>query len=276
MDGRLWEDLEKTGILHPRLINRVFAGSVGSTFHQQSILEMMEMYGFVAKFVCQEQRQGCDVVRYFVPAQLTVSPEDLWDLGPGDFDPCPLLFKFLDGFVPHGLFPQLVSRLVSRCPELECFECPKLFYNGVRLGLGRQNQFDLVLLCSKHYIKLVWRSYGSSLSNDVRENETVSAIQVRALVEDELTSLCQQWQWLGNARYEVCVPCLPCGEFAGREKDSSFHMIPVRADDPRKLLTCSRVFGDRSRFKLPGLDKWYINMPLQVSCLWSFGILKDA
>mgnify|MGYP001795988494 CR=1 FL=1 len=45
--------------------------------------------------------------KYFVPAQLRSSPDKLLDVQPSENDPCSLYVHFLDGFLPHGLFPQV-------------------------------------------------------------------------------------------------------------------------------------------------------------------------
>ena len=206
VDRKLWQELKETGVLHMQLINKVFEDLHGSGREalQQNVLEMMEKYGFLARF---HHHFNSSEIKYFVPAQLRVSHPELWKLTPQDSDPCSLIFNFCNGFVPHGLFPQLVSHLITLFPKLGCTKDPKLYSNGAHFFLGKNSQFDLVLLCSKHYIELVFKGYGTD-SDQVAGNSL--AVQVRTLIEQELERLCKQWHWLGNVHYDVCISCSTC------------------------------------------------------------------
>lgn len=234
----------------------------------------MEKYGFLAKFQehsdslrsdSSDESENCQV-KYFVPAQLRVSPEILWSLIPQDTDPCPLIFKFSGGFVPHGLFAQLISRLIGRSTEFECMKPPKLYCNGVRFFLGKRSEFDLVLLCSKRSIRLTLRSHCTASADACQVTENYLAIKVRILIDKELENLCRQWDWLGNVHYETCVTCLSCQQANvehQRHESSSCsdldhqHLLPVTNTEPSTLMTCPEQFGDGSRFVLKGLHKWY-------------------
>ncbi|XP_078371564.1 uncharacterized protein LOC144655214 isoform X2 [Oculina patagonica] len=273
VDRKLWQELEETGVLHMQLIDKVFEdlhGNGGKSL-QQSVLDMMEKYGFLAKFHHHEESSkqtsnSCSSdIKYFVPAQLRVSRPELWKLAPLDSDPCSLVVKFCDGFVPHGLFPQLVSRLIALSSKLECTQVPKLYCNGAHFILGKKSQFDLVLLCSKHCIKLVLKGYNAD-SQQVAASSL--AIQVRTLIEQELASLCQQWHWLGNVEYDLCVSCSACLSSSAeceRHKSAScldqdcMHMLPISsvAVEPVTSFTCPEQVGEHSRFTLTNLHKWY-------------------
>ena len=280
MDRHLWEELETTGVLHMQLIDRVFENNLhgnGSEALQQSVLDMMEMYGFLARFRLYKEpdAQSSDScgsqIKYFVPAQLTVSLSDLWSLALQDGDPCPLVFTFCGGFVPHGLFPQLVSRLIVRSAELECVQVPKLYCNGARFLLGKRSEFDLLLLCSKRAIRLVLKCYKNAATDPKEVTENSLAVKVRSLFEEELQCLCKHWHWLGNVRYEVCVACLACERSESvkceRHKSAScsdqdcLHLLPISISSVERntLMTCPEQIGDHSRFTLTGLYKWYFS-----------------
>ena len=275
VDRKLWQELEKTGVLHIQLINKVFKDLHGSGKEalQQSVLDMMEKFGFLAKF--QHHHSNSSEIKYFVPAQLRVSDLELWKLTPQESDPCSLIFNFCNGFVPHGLFPQLVSRLIALSPKLECFKDPKLYCNGAHFFLGKKSQIDLVLLCSKHCMKLVFKGYGIDSEKGVRNS---LAVQVRTLIEQELERLCKQWHWLGNVHYDVCISCSACLSSATqckRHKSAScldqdcMHLLPISsvAIEPVTLFTCPEQVGEHSRFRLSNLHNWYSSNTSEVTIL---------
>lgn len=268
-----------------QLINKVFEKNLHcneSKSLQQDILDMMEMYGFVARFHPQQESntesRHANSCKYFVPAQLSISAGELWTLATQDTDPHPLVFKFCDGFVPHGLFPQLVSRLIGRSSELECMKIPKLYCDGVRFFLGKRNEFDLILLCSKRSIKLALKCYGSAPPDTQQGTVFSLPINVRILIEDELSKLCGQWHWLGNVRYEVCVVCLACQRSSvkcQRHKSPCCadldcqHLLPISDVEPNTLMSCPEQVGDHSRFTLIGLNKWFPSAASEVPVLLS-------
>ena len=257
-----------------QLINRVFKDLHGSGREalQQSVLDMMEKYGFLAKF--HPHHSNSSEIKYLVPAQLRVSRPELWKLTPQESDPSPLIFNFCNGFVPHGLFPQLVSHLVALFQKLEFTKDPKLYCNGAHFFLGKKSQFDLVLLCSKHCIKLIFKSYDTDSELLVAGNSL--AVQVRTLIEQELEHLCKQWHWLGNVHYDVCISCKACLSSATqceRHKSAScvdqdcMHLLPISSvvNEPVTLFTCPEQVGEHSRFTLTNLHKWYSSSTSEVT-----------
>lgn len=277
VDRKLWQELEKTGVLHIQLINKVFEDLHGNGKEalRASVLDMMEKYGFLAKFHHHHHSNSSEI-KYFVPAQLRVPRPELWKLTPQESDPCSLIFNFCNGFVPHGLFPQLVSHLIALFLKLECTtKAPKLFCNGAHFFLGNNSQFDLVLLCSKHCIKLVFKSYDTNSEQVVRNS---LAVQVRTLIEQELESLCKQWHWLGNVHYDVCISCSACLSSVTQCKrhnsaacldQDCMHLLPISsvAIEPVTLFTCPEQVGEHSRFKLTNLHKWYSSSTSEVTIL---------
>ena len=92
------------------LIDDVFSKFIQQGVMKDDILDMMEQFGLIAKF-----SPSPTDVKYFVPAQLKTPPNDLCQMVPSHADPCPLYIHFVHGFVPHGLFSQLVSRFICWC-----------------------------------------------------------------------------------------------------------------------------------------------------------------
>ncbi|KAK2561497.1 Cyclic GMP-binding protein C [Acropora cervicornis] len=106
-----WKDLEVNGILRIALVDHVFSKFIDKGLCKQDILDLMELHGLIAKFsIATDENQ--DEQRYFVPTQLRSSPSALCEIKPSRCDPSPLVIHFLDGFVPHGLFPQFVSKFI--------------------------------------------------------------------------------------------------------------------------------------------------------------------
>ena len=133
---------------------------------------------------------------YFVPSQLKTSGEDLSRSKPYDGDPCLLYIHFLLGFVPHGLFPQLVSCLINWSPNLGCTALPNLYCNAVHCSLGSKDQFDLILWCSKRFIKVVLRTSRPESSGLVRSAMSApSPVQVRSFLEQTLLDLKEDCCW---------------------------------------------------------------------------------
>ncbi|XP_048578793.1 uncharacterized protein LOC116614441 isoform X2 [Nematostella vectensis] len=249
-----WKTLEETGVLHQSLIVDVFGEFVpGNSQTQQDLLSMMERYGLVARFNAPDEN-GKESLQYLVPAQLTSSPE--FKVFPKDGDPCALLIHFPDGFVPHGLFPQLESRLVKHFG----FRSPsRLFRNGARFVIGTKNQNDLFLLCGKRYIKVILTL--TTCTGDVCEQGL--AVRVRMLLEESLDELSRDWDWLGHMRYEFCVECSVCASENCQEHGRTgcgdqdcVHVLKCvhGGETPYR---CDRVFGDG--FYLPGLTRWFNN-----------------
>ncbi|KAJ7315646.1 hypothetical protein OS493_038479 [Desmophyllum pertusum] len=111
--SKYWQEVETSGVLSMELVDLVFFRFIQQGVIKEDILDMMEQFGLIAKF-----SPSPTDVKYFVPAQLKSSPEDLCKMEPSPTDPCPLYLHFVvDGFVPHGLFSRLVSRSTSWCSE---------------------------------------------------------------------------------------------------------------------------------------------------------------
>lgn len=152
-----WKQLKKTGILDHRLIDHVFSGVEESK--KQDLLHMMERYGLIAGFEgftgelkpLEEAHE--EPTCYLVPPQLTSRPED--DLKKLSSDNlCPLYFAFPSGFVPHGLFHQLVCKIISTCKELRCVKRPLLHINLAQFRIGKAGDYAFILVRMKKFIKV--------------------------------------------------------------------------------------------------------------------------
>ena len=221
---------------------------------------MMELYGLIAKFsfvpTDGEQEQ-----RYFVPAQLRSSPSGLCAIKLSDTDPCPLYLHFLDGFVPHGLFSQLLSRCIRWCSERGPKQAPNLYQNGARLFIGKQIIYSLILICRKRFIKIILKQKRPS-SAPPSTSLAEMACDVRVFLEETLQYLSHDLPWLRNLGYELCVACTDCLEQSKecvkhREvccaHDDCLHLIRVLPEQP---LICPKSFSDET-IEVRGLEKWF-------------------
>ena len=265
-----WKDLEVNGILRIALVEHVFSKFIKEDRCKQDILDVMERHGLIAKFsIVTDENQDEQI--YFVPTQLRSSPSELGEIKPSECDPCPLFLHFLDGFVPHGLFPQLVSKFIHWCSENEFEETPQLFNNGARLFIGKQITFDLILICRKRLIKIVLKSRNPSSSEHLSMNTpNKTAIEVRNFIQRTLDEFSRDFSWLSNLRYELSVVCTHCLQnscsFHGLMsccQDDCLHLLRVR---PGKELICSKNFSDET-VKVPGWEKWFEEPHSQVNTI---------
>ena len=229
---------------------------------------MMELYGLIAKFSFATGENRVEQ-KYFVPTQLRSSPLGLYQIKPSECDPCPLILHFLDGFVPHGLFPQLVSKFIHWCSENGLKQTPQLFNNGARLFVGKQIAFDLILICRKRLIKVIVKRRNLSSSKPSLMNATNKmAVEVRKFIEKTLVGFSRDLCWLSNLRYELSVVCTHCLESMRSLhrsmtccQDDCLHLLRV---SPGEELICPNNFSDEA-VKVPGWEKWFEVPPSQVT-----------
>ena len=218
----------------------------------------MELYGLVAKF-SSLPADGKHQQKYFVPAQLRSLPSDLNEVEPSNSDPCPLYLHFLDGFVPHGLFAQLLSRCIVWCSGCNPKGTPHLYQNGARFFIGKP-RFELVLICRKRFIKIVWRQNpkGSVLSTT---DSAAKARKVRVFIEETLKGMSRELSWLRSLQFELCVACTYCLDNPGKcsqirsvcsADDDCLCLFPLR---PQEQLICPMYFGVEP-VKICGLENW--------------------
>lgn len=257
-----WLELEQSGILKMALVDHIFAEFIQKNLSKQDILDMMEVYGLITKFSSSSAESEREQTEYFVPSQLRSSPLGLCELKPSESDPCPLYLHFLDGFVPNGFFPQLLSKCIHWCSKQRLKGPPQLFQNGARLLIGVHDIFELILYCRKRFIKVVLRKKTSSNSSAGRCSTRLMANKVRDSLEETLQSLSRELSWLCNLRYELCVLCASCLQSSEQctkhglvscDHDDCQHLLQVL---PGEELFCLRSFCDNT-VKVHGLEKWF-------------------
>ena len=270
MHLKCWRELEKFGILREAPVDHVFSKFIDKDLCKQDILGMMEQHGLIAKFsIPTDENQ--DEERYFVPTQLRSSPPELYKIKPSECDPCPLILNFLDGFVPHGLFPQLMSKFIDWGSKNGLKETPELFNNGARLLIKKQITFALILICRKRFIKIVLKTMNPSSCKSLSMNASNKmAIVVRNFIEITLDDFSRDFSWLSNLRYELSVVCTHCQQRESDlhkktscDQDDCLHLLQVWRG---KELICSKNLSYETD-PAPGWEKWFEVARSQVSTL---------
>ena len=217
---------------------------------------------------------GEEETNYFVPAQLNSPPSDLYKISPSESDPCPLYIHFPDGFVPHGLFCQLLSRCISWCSKYNCKRLPQLYNNGARLFIRMHSVFELVLICRKRFIKIVLRRSPQQTGSSLAAASTEMANEVRSFLEATLKALRSELSWLWNLPCDLWVACNhclqsddPCTEHnsVSCSHDDCLHLLKV---DLKEGLFCEKDFSGAERLKVNGLEKWFQAGKAQVILLY--------
>ena len=241
------------------LIDHVFADFIKKGLAKQFILNMMELYGLVAKFSFLPA-DGKQQQKYFVPTQLRSLPSGLYEMKPSNGDHCSLYLHFLDGFIPHGLFAQLLSRCIVWCSGCNPIGAPDLYQNGARFFIGKQPIFDLVFISRKRFIKVILRRNPQALGLPTTDS-AAKAREVRVFIEKTLKGISCELSWLLNLRFELCVACTHCLESPGEcsqirsvcnADDDCLCRFPLR---PQEQLICPMNFGVEP-VKICGLENW--------------------
>ena len=243
------------------LVDHAFSKFIQQGIIKDDILDMMEQFGLIAKFALSPSD-----VKYFVPAQLKSSPEDFCQIEPSHTDPCPLYINFVHGFVPHGLFSQLVSRTIRWCCNYKKtwpWEQPKLYQNGACFFIGKQVH-NFILICKKSFIKITLRQRKQSHELSACKSEELPTL-VRGFVERTLQMLSQELPYLSGLEYELCIACPCCHQgkdIVGQEcsncgrvscdDEDCFHFLKIKEDQP---MICTRKPWDEEH-TVHGLEKW--------------------
>ena len=250
------------------LVDNVFSRLIQQGVMKEDILDMMELFGLIAKF-----SPSPTDVKYFVPCQLKSSPEELCKMEPSPTDPCPLYIQFQDGFVPYGLFPRLVSRSTAWCAENGSLQPPKLYQNGAWFVLEGNviNVHDMILICKKRCIKVLLKQRSENKAVSVSTSKSAEvARSVRLFVENTLQQFSKELPYLRRLQYELCVECPYClqrpQECANNSQPSSsrqdcLHLLEVKQG---KRLICMENVGCSEVLTVQGQDKWFSQEGTQV------------
>ena len=246
------------------LVDHVFSNFLQQGVDRKDILHMMEHFGLIAKFALTPTEE-----KYFVPAQLSASPDGICAVKPSKSDPCTLYINFVGGFVPHGLFTQLVSRSVQWCSFTGSTHSPKLYQNGAKFTIGKHIIHSFYLICKKRFIKVILKQ--KIQSEQVSEQKSTElATQLREFLEDALQGMSQDLPYLRGLQYHFCVECPYCEEDNNKCKhhrlvsckhDDCLHLLEMKQGE---ALICTETDRDEI-LVVPGQDKWFTRKESQVN-----------
>ena len=224
---------------------------------KEDILNMMEQFGLIVKFITSPTNE-----RYFVPCQLKTPPKTHCEMEPSPSDPCPLYLHFLGGFVPHGFFWQLVSRITKWCSKSGFGQLPRFSLAASRFVIKKKSIHKLTLLCKKRFVKVILRHSEPVYGESFIEAKEV-AILVRTFLEETVRDLRRELPWLSNLKCEFCVVCPGCQQ--KEEKCSNHDAVSCDHEDClffRKILDEGQLSDCPNNicFKentVEGLEKWF-------------------
>ena len=234
------------------LVEHVFSKFKSQRVEKEDILDMMEQFGLIAKYT-----STATSTKYFVPAQLKTTPKSICKLEPSPSDPCPLYLHFAGGFVPHGLFTQLVSRFISWCCKTWKTELPSLYRNGAWFVVGKQVVCDFILLCKKSFIKVVLKQRKQDSIVSKAELAEI-ARRVCMFIEEVLQMLSNELPCLSGLQHQLCVACPHCltdcpnHQQALCPHEDCLHLFALKKE---QRFICTKV--PRGCVKtVPGMEKW--------------------
>ena len=248
------------------LVDHVFSSFITGGIVKADILDMMEQFGLIAKFSVSPTDK-----KYFVPAQLKSSPVELCNMELPLTDPCPLYLLFVHGFVPHGLFLQLVSRCIRWCSKTWASHQPTLYQNGAWFIIGKDIH-DFFLIRKTEFVKVILRQRAQS-HQVVGQNSVKLATLVREFLENTLQNLSQEVPYLRGLQYRLCVACPYCHQGAEETRRACsdhmkttcthkdcLHLIDANEGQPD---ICKRKLWDMVA-PVCGLKKWFLKRRSQV------------
>ena len=238
------------------LVDHVFSKFLQQGDNREDILHMMERLGLIAKFALTPTEK-----KYFVPAQLSAPPDSIHEVKPSKFEPCTLYINFVGGFVPHGLFTQLVSRSIRWCSFAGSSQPPTLYQNGAWFIIGEHIVHSLYLICKKRFIKVILKQMDERQQVSEQKSTEV-ATKVRKFVEDALQDLSQDLPYLRGLQYHFSVECPYCEreikecehhrQLSCKHEDC-LHLLDIKQG---KAVICTKTVYDKT-FRVPGQEKWF-------------------
>ena len=252
--SQLWREMETKGILRMELVDIVFSEFCQQGMVREDILNLMEQFGLIAKFVSSP-----DNVMYFVPAQLRTPPGNLCKVKISPSDPCPLYLQFPAGYVPHGLFSHLVSFCTRWCSEMEFKQPPCLFQGAARFSLlSKKLSHQLILVCKKRFIKIALLNQSQRRQVPLLVKIEEMASLVWRFLNETMTQLLRDLPYVTSLKYNWCIACIDCmceqhGQVSCMHDDC---LCLRKILQEGQLEDCPKSVGDKT-CHIPGLEKWF-------------------
>ena len=206
----LWRKLESKGILDEKLVAHVW----GPLFHDKETLE--SLIGIMERFslLCPWSVHAASNRQYLVPSMLMSCPTtELSELVESAKIPS-LFVKFSSGEVPPAFFPRLVVQFIQWGRErFWSEETPQLFMGFARFYTSEE-KCSVIFICHSSSVEVVVHG-GNSARFLPSSGEETCARRVCRQLSLILECMRNQFPWLENMTYEMCVVCPVCSK--GRE-----------------------------------------------------------
>ena len=214
----LWSKLESEGILDEHLLAHVWDPLLKDKQTSESLIGIMERFSLL----CPWFSNASSNKEYLVPSMLTSHPpQEVHDLIESAEIPS-LFVKFLNGHVPAGFFPRLVAQFFQWGRDgFWAQEKPQLFRDFVRFYTSG-GVYSAILVCHSSSVEVVIQGGNSNSEDDSFPKpstladlqpdgyEVVFARQVCRKLSLLMESMRNEFPWLRNMKYEMCVICPVC------------------------------------------------------------------
>ena len=282
----LWRRLESTGVLDENLVAHVW-GPLFDRETLESLIGIMERFSLL----CPWSVHASSNRQYLVPSMLMSCPTtELLELVESANIPS-LFVRFSNGEVPTAFFPRLVVQFIQWGRErFWSEETPQLFMGFARFFTSEE-KCSVIFICHSSSVEVVVHG-GNSSPFLPSSGEETCARRVRRQLSLILECMRNQFSWLENMKYEMCVKCPVCSN--GREvvfcqthgakickQEECLHFWPVSelCSDTRTI-SCRRFAVSRDttveirQFSpwFPAQEEQVVELYLNWDFLWSCGV----
>ena len=203
----LWRKLESKGVLNEKLMAHVW----GPLFEDKETLE--SLIGIMERFslLCPWSVHPSSNSQYLVPSMLMSCPTtELLKLVESANIPS-LFVKFSNGEVPPAFFPRLVVQFIQWGRErFWSEETPQLFMGFARFYTS-EDACSVIFICNSSSVEVVVHG-GNSAPFLPSSGEETCARKVCRQLSLVLECMRNQFPWLENMTYEMCVICPVCSK----------------------------------------------------------------
>ena len=283
----LWRRLESTGVLDENLVAHVW----GPLFEDKETLE--SLIGIMERFslLCPWSVHASSNRQYLVPSMLMSCPTtELLELVESANIPS-LFVKFSNGEVPPAFFPRLVVQFIQWGRErFWSEETPQLFMGFARF-YASEEKCSVIFICHSSSVEVVVHG-GNSAPFLPSSGEETCARRVCRQLSLILECMRNQFPWLENMKYEMCVKCPVCSKgrevafcqthgakICKQEECLHFWNVSELCSDTRNI-SCRRfAFARDTTVEIRQFSPWFpaqeeqvIELYLYWDFLWSCGV----
>ena len=157
-------------------------GSYADIFPLPKLVKLLEHLSILTPL---PKEQGIVEPTYFMPCVLRSARADELKVAQSGSDPAPLMLHYECGYVPFGVFPAMITNLVSRQKELNWKMMRKVLRNRVDFKTGKDHNV-ITVISYPHYFEIrIARNEKHEKSTESLCSEVLTVIES---THDEVTS----------------------------------------------------------------------------------------